>query len=140
MSEYDNVRKRSYLLCLKKKLPWQEQPDRAVIINKPDHAIGHNGIQTNKYTWIDVLPLNLYEQFSRLANVYFLVIGLLSMIKAISSTNGRPVVFFPLSIILTVNILKNIFEDLKRRKGQARARAGAPPTPPVAGGDKSKGS
>ena len=37
------------------------------------------------------------------------------MIKTISSTDGKPVVFVPLAFILTVNITKNIVEDFKRR-------------------------
>jgi hypothetical protein len=36
------------------------------------------------------------------------------MIPAISSTDGKPVVFLPLSIIMFVNITKNVFEDRKR--------------------------
>lgn len=37
------------------------------------------------------------------------------MIPIISNTGGQPVIFVPLSIILLVNILKNVAEDLKRR-------------------------
>jgi phospholipid-transporting ATPase len=36
------------------------------------------------------------------------------MIPSISSTDGKPVVFLPLSIIMFVNITKNVFEDRKR--------------------------
>ena len=118
--QYDNVRTTTYIFCIKKKKIWSDQPDREIIVNKIDTSIGDNSIQTNKYTWIDVIPMNIYEQFSRLANVYFLVIGLLSMIKAISNTGGRPVVLFPLSIIMGVNILKNIYEDLKRRSSDKK--------------------
>lgn len=70
---YDNVRTRPFLFCLKKKLDWQQQPERRVKLNRPDAAIGDNGITTTKYTLADFIPLNLYEQFSRLANLYFLV-------------------------------------------------------------------
>lgn len=42
------------------------------------------------------------------------------MIPAISSTDGRPVVFFPLSIILVVNIAKNMYEDYKRRQSDSK--------------------
>lgn len=37
------------------------------------------------------------------------------MIPMISNTGGKPVIYVPLSIILLVNILKNVAEDLKRR-------------------------
>lgn len=70
---YDNVRTKTVFLCCKKKLPWEEQPDRTIRLNIPDRGIGDNAVITNKYSLLDFLPLNLYEQFSKLANVYFLV-------------------------------------------------------------------
>lgn len=42
------------------------------------------------------------------------------MIPAISSTDGRPVVFLPLSIILVVNIAKNLYEDYKRIQSDSK--------------------
>lgn len=36
-------------------------------------------------------------------------------IPAISTTNGQPTILYPLSFILMVNILKDLFEDLSRR-------------------------
>lgn len=98
-----------------------DQPDRHIKLNVPDRELGDNSITTTKYNLGNFLPVNLYEQFSKLANVYFLVdytyqiIGMLMMIKSISSTDGKPVVFVPLAFILTVNITKNIVEDFKRK-------------------------
>ena len=42
------------------------------------------------------------------------------MVPAISSTDGRPVVFFPLSIIMIVNISKNMYEDYKRKQSDTK--------------------
>ncbi|KAG7277987.1 hypothetical protein CRUP_020303 [Coryphaenoides rupestris] len=36
-----------------------------------------NGIRTSKYNFFTFLPLNLFEQFQRIANVYFLCLLLL---------------------------------------------------------------
>ena len=41
------------------------------------------------------------------------------MIKAISNTNGRPVVWLPLFFIICVNVIKNLIEDLKRHKSDS---------------------
>mmetsp|Transcript_33107 Transcript_33107/g.30010 ORF Transcript_33107/g.30010 Transcript_33107/m.30010 type:complete len:100 (-) Transcript_33107:495-794(-) len=60
-----------------KRCPWQEMPDRYVVANYPDTQIEHNGISTTKYSWLTFIPKNLYEQFSKAANLYFLLIGLL---------------------------------------------------------------
>lgn len=49
-------------------------PDRQIYPLVPDLTLPDNKIQTSKYTWLTFLPINLAEQFSQLANVYFLVI------------------------------------------------------------------
>ena len=38
------------------------------------------------------------------------------MIPLISTSDGKPVMFFPLSLIVTVSGIKDLFEDLKRHK------------------------
>ena len=42
------------------------------------------------------------------------------MIKAISNTNGRPMVYVPLTFIICVNSIKNGFEDLKRHQSDKK--------------------
>jgi hypothetical protein len=61
------------------------------------------------------------------------------MVKSISSTDGKPVVLLPLSIILCVNICKNVFEDLKRRtsdKKENESRVAAAHPDPSAQGER----
>lgn len=60
------------------------------------------------------LPKNLFEQFSRFANIYFLILGLLSMIPEISKSDGQPLLFIPLSFIISVTAVKDLYEDIKR--------------------------
>lgn len=48
-------------------------PDRFVVANFPDNEVEDNGISTTKYTAVTFVPKNLYEQFSKAANMYFLV-------------------------------------------------------------------
>jgi phospholipid-transporting ATPase len=42
------------------------------------------------------------------------------MITVISTTNGTPVIYLPLSVILCVSALKDLLEDLKRRADDKR--------------------
>ena len=56
------------------------------------------------------------EQFSRLVNVYFLIIAVLQSIKEVSYSNGSPVILVPLSFVIAVNGLKDLYEDFKRKK------------------------
>lgn len=47
--------------------------DRKIMSNLADNEVPTNEISTSKYNLVTFLPKNLLEQFSRLANLYFLV-------------------------------------------------------------------
>ena len=57
-------------------------PDRKIYPLKQDHDLPNNFIQTSKYTFLTFIPKNLMEQFSKLANVYFLVNYHVNLIKS----------------------------------------------------------
>ena len=78
--------------------------------------IPKNTISTSKYTIYNALPKILLEQFSKIANIYFLIIAFFQCIKEISNSNGKPVILFPLFIVVSVNGLKDFYEDWKRKK------------------------
>lgn len=75
-----------------------------------------NSIKTSKYTIFDFVPLNLIVQFSKLPNIYFLIIGIMQMIPQISVSGGFPVIFIPLSFVVGVSAIKDFYEDLKRKQ------------------------
>ena len=75
-----------------------------------------NDITTSKYTALTFLPKNLIEQFSKAANVYFLIITFMQMIPIISISAGKPVMLLPLMFVIGVSMIKDIFEDFKRHK------------------------
>lgn len=70
---YSNERFVKVLGCLKRRRHWTKMPDRKVKTNVPDIEVPDNKISTSKYTKITFLPKNLFEQFSKLSNAYFLV-------------------------------------------------------------------
>ena len=72
-----------------------------------------NAISTTKYTILTFLPKNLFEQFHRYANIYFLVIVILSLIPAVE-VFAKEVAPIPLLFVLSVTALKDIFEDYSR--------------------------
>eukprot|EP00092_Neocalanus_flemingeri_P034853 GFUD01037928.1.p1 GENE.GFUD01037928.1~~GFUD01037928.1.p1 ORF type:complete len:1087 (-),score=203.66 GFUD01037928.1:753-4013(-) len=78
-----------------------------------------NSISTTKYSLITFLPRYLYEQFRKYWNVYFLVIGLMQQIPDVSPT-GRWNTILPLTFILMMTALKELFEDLHRRREDNR--------------------
>lgn len=90
--------------------------NRIIKFDTPNNFFPGNKISTGKYTPFTFVFLNLYEQFSKIANQYFLVLLLLQLIPAISITFGFPTISFPLSIFTILTMLKDGFEDLKRHK------------------------
>lgn len=61
------------------------------------------------------MPFNLIIQFTKLANVYFLVITFLQTIKIISITDGQPTTLTGLVPVVLVSMIKDLVEDMKRR-------------------------
>lgn len=81
---------------------------------------GLNRMQTSKYTILTFLPLNLLEQFSKLANVYFLFISFMQTIDVISITDGKATMIGPLAVVIGISMIKDIFEDYKRHQSDKR--------------------
>ena len=73
-----------------------------------------NHIQTNKYTWYNFLPKNLLEQFSQSGNLYFLMVAVGQLIPSISNTQGKPATLLPLSAVVSMQAVKDLFEDSAR--------------------------
>lgn len=113
---YENAPIYPKFCCFNKLVDWKNMPDRKILTNVPDLALPNNKISTSKYSLMTFIPKNLLEQFSKMANMYFLIIGFLQIIKEISTSAGVPVTLFPLSFIMIISALKDLFEDLKRHK------------------------
>ncbi|OHT09943.1 phospholipid-translocating P-type ATPase, flippase family protein [Tritrichomonas foetus] len=74
---------------------------------------GKNSIKTSHYTWWNFIFLNLFEQFHRLANIFFLLVATLQAIPVISPLN--PVMgFLSLGFMLLISMAKAGFEDYQR--------------------------
>ncbi|KYQ89727.1 P-type ATPase [Tieghemostelium lacteum] len=77
-----------------------------------------NWISTTKYSIITFLPKNLFEQFCRVANLYFLFILILQQLP-ISPVQGVPSIL-NLGIVLLINAVKEAYEDFKRYKSDKK--------------------
>lgn len=64
-----------------------------------------NSIRTAKYTLLTFLPVNLFQQFTRVANMYFLFIAFLQLIPGLSPTSWVTTVG-PLCFVLFINAIK----------------------------------
>jgi len=72
-----------------------------------------NFIRSSRYTVWDFLPRQLLFQFSKLANFYFLVIGILQMVPGLSTT-GRYTTIVPLMAFVTFSMGKEGYDDYRR--------------------------
>ncbi|XP_018027208.1 phospholipid-transporting ATPase VD [Hyalella azteca] len=105
-----------------------EQATRTVVVNhtlQPDNATNPNAshpsnrVTTTKYNLVTFIPKNLFEQFHRFANIYFLFIVLLNFVPSINAF-AKEVAMLPLLFVLSVTALKDLFEDRRRYNSDKR--------------------
>ncbi|XP_062516349.1 phospholipid-transporting ATPase ID-like isoform X2 [Corticium candelabrum] len=93
--------------------------ERVVIANDPSQPEGNdyagNRIVTSKYNILTFLPKNLFEQFQRVANVYFLFLLILQLVPQISSLNPVTTAV-PLVFVLGVTAVKDAYDDFLRHR------------------------
>ncbi|XP_059621420.1 phospholipid-transporting ATPase ID isoform X2 [Phlebotomus argentipes] len=97
--------------------PIQQQNERRIRANDREYnsqfKYANNYIKTSKYTLLTFLPLNLLEQFQRLANFYFLCLLVLQLIPAISSLTPITTAI-PLIGVLMLTAVKDAYDDIQR--------------------------
>jgi phospholipid-transporting ATPase len=89
---------------------------RDIEVGQPERFFPDNSISTTKYTVYNFFFVNLFEQFSKIANLYFLFLAFLQMIKLVSITGGIPTILPPLAFIVLLTMIKDVYEDYKRYK------------------------
>jgi Phospholipid-translocating ATPase N-terminal len=75
-----------------------------------------NKIHTARYNVVTFLPKNLFYQFSKMTNLYFLVLTILDWYIH----QRLPAMVFPLGFVISVSMIKDIFEDMKRHESDKR--------------------
>ncbi|XP_054845452.1 phospholipid-transporting ATPase VD [Eublepharis macularius] len=75
----------------------------------------NNRIRTTKYTLWNFIPRNLFEQFHRVANLYFLFIVVLNWIPVVEAFQ-KEITMIPLLVVLTVIAVKDGLEDYAKYK------------------------
>lgn len=83
--------------------------------NAPPAGLPDNSIHTTKYSVVTFLPRNLYEQFHRVAYLYFLVLVALNMVPQLGVFTPAASVL-PLAFVLGVTAVKDAYEDWRRHR------------------------
>lgn len=79
----------------------------------PDVDYPRNKVRTSKYTIVTFLPRFLFEQFRRVANIYFLGLVILQVFPTFGATIPQ-IAMLPLVAILTITAIKDSIEDHRR--------------------------
>ena len=102
-------------------------PDVAYVNPKDDKPYPANIIISSRYTLLNFFPKNLLEQYRRLSNVYFLVIGLIAVIGEYTSafqTSIQPEgILVPMAIVIVISMIKDGVEDVKRHNADNAVNA-----------------
>ncbi|XP_008282682.1 probable phospholipid-transporting ATPase VB [Stegastes partitus] len=80
---------------------------------QPNRYFPSNAIKTTKYTLLLFIPMNLFEQFHRLANIYFVGLAILNFIPVVNAFQPE-VALIPICVILSLTALKDAWEDFRR--------------------------
>lgn len=97
-----------------------DEDARLIYINDPARTnekfeYARNSIRTAKYSVLTFLPRNLFEQFHRVAYIYFLVIAILNQLPQLA-VFGRGASILPLAFVLLVTAVKDAYEDYRRHR------------------------
>lgn len=91
---------------------------RVVFCNEPHlhkrkpYKYPYNYISTTKYNVLTFLPIALFEQFRRVANLYFLLAAIFSLISL--APFSRASLIAPLVLVVGISMLKEAVEDWHR--------------------------
>ncbi|CAD5166730.1 unnamed protein product [Musa acuminata subsp. malaccensis] len=98
------------------------QDARLIFVGDPDRSASpgsgfgaSNAIRTTKYSLLTFVPRNLFEQFRRVAYIYFLALALLNQIPQLT-VFGRQTAFVPLGTVLVLTAIKDAYEDYQRHR------------------------
>ncbi|XP_035380673.1 probable phospholipid-transporting ATPase VA isoform X1 [Electrophorus electricus] len=89
--------------------------DQAKGGDNPNRHYANNKIKTTKYTLLSFIPKNLFEQFHRFANVYFVFIALLNFVPVVNAFQPE-LALAPVVFILSVTAIKDLWEDYRRHR------------------------
>ncbi|XP_055894088.1 phospholipid-transporting ATPase VB-like [Biomphalaria glabrata] len=79
----------------------------------PNFGYKDNAIKTTRYTILTFFPKNLFEQFHRFANIYFIFVVALNWIPQVNAF-AKEVAALPVLFVLAVTAAKDAFEDFRR--------------------------
>ena len=81
-----------------------------------------NYIRTTKYTFLSFLPMNMFEQFRKISNDFFLLNMVIALIPGVSPVFPATTIM-PLVVVVGVAAVRDAYEDYQRFQSDQRANA-----------------
>ena len=96
-------------------IPIRVTDNKPLIDERRGHAYVSNSIRSSRYTVWDFLPKQIVFQATRLANFYFICIGIPQAIPGFSTT-GNYTTILPVAFFLLLTICKEGYDDFRRHQ------------------------
>ncbi|KAH9884700.1 P-type ATPase [Xylariomycetidae sp. FL2044] len=96
-------------------IPFRVEHDELLVDERCGHPYIPNTIRTSRYTIYNFLPKQLFFQFTRLANFYFLCVGIPQTIPGLSTT-GNYTTILPLMFFVLLTVAKEGYDDYRRHR------------------------
>jgi len=98
----------------------QKEGQREIPLRRGEPEAGDiycdNHISTGKYTLLSLIPKNLFEQFHRVANIWFLAVSVCQLLPLQLSPTSSWATIAPLSLVLSVTLAKDAYLDYRRHR------------------------
>ncbi|KAK5990757.1 Phospholipid-transporting ATPase dnf1 [Cladobotryum mycophilum] len=113
----ESIMRRSNLVASKdgRRIPLKLEQDEPLVDPRRGSPYVSNSIRTSRYTVWDFVPKQLFFQFSRVGNFYFLCVGIPQMIPGLSTT-GSYTTILPLLFFVCLTMFKEGYDDYRRHR------------------------
>lgn len=91
----------------------QSLENRRIIINNAVKLQNSNKIKTSKYTWWNCIPLFLYIQYSKVFNVFAL---LMAIVNSISGVVQPMSIILPFAAVMLSAVVRELIDEIVKRK------------------------
>ena len=96
-------------------IPLAASHAKHLVDERRGHGYISNSIRSSRYTPWDFLPKQIFFQCTRLANFYFIVIGIPQAIPGFSTT-GNYTTILPVAFFLLLTVAKEGYDDFRRHR------------------------
>ena len=70
-----------------------------------------NKLHLSKYSWLLLIPKNLFEQFQRIANIWFLVVSIFQLLPYRLNPTESWTTIAPLSVLILISLCQDAYND-----------------------------